>query len=60
MGALNDQDVILTADMIERIQAAVMAVATGGGWGEVCVVIEKGQPKRIQQTRDEWLVKHTH
>lgn len=48
----------LTPTMIERIQAAVMAVATGGsGWGQVVIVIEKGEPKRIQQTVDEWLLR---
>ena len=44
-----------------RIQAAVMAIATGGnGFGEVVIVIEKGEPKRIQLTRDEWLIRHSH
>lgn len=58
---MNDHAVLLTDEMIARIQAAVMAVATGGGgFGQVVIVIEKGEPKRIQLTRDEWLVKHTH
>lgn len=49
---------LLTTEMIERIQAAVLAVATGGGgWGSVVIVIEKGEPKRIQRMQDEWLTR---
>lgn len=56
----NDHAALLTDEMIARIQAAVMAIATGGnGFGEVVIVIEKGEPKRIQLTRDEWLVRHS-
>jgi hypothetical protein len=51
---------LLTTDMIERIQAAVLAVATGGGgWGKVVIVIEKGEPRRIQRMTDEWLIRRT-
>jgi hypothetical protein len=57
--AINDQAVLLTDEMVAHIRDAVMAIATGGGWGEVCVVIEKGEPKRIQKTQDEWLVRRT-
>ena len=58
---MNDHAALLTDDMIARIQAAVVAIATGGnGFGEVVIVIEKGEPKRIQLTRDEWLVRHSH
>lgn len=58
---INDHAVLLTDEMMARIQAAVMAIATGGnGFGEVVIVIEKGEPKRIQLTRDEWLVRHSH
>lgn len=60
MSAINDQAPLLTDEMVALIRDAVMAIATGGGWGEVVVVIEKGEPKRIQLTRDEWLVKRTH
>lgn len=49
---------LLTPDMIERIQAAVLAIATGGGgWGHVVIVIEKGEPKRIQKMTDDWLIR---
>ena len=55
-----DHAALLTDEMVARIQAAVMAIATGGnGFGEVVIVIEKGEPKRIQLTRDEWLVRHS-
>ena len=57
---VNDHAELLTDEMIARIQAAVMAIATGGnGFGEVVIVIEKGEPKRIQKTQDEWLVRHS-
>ena len=57
---MNDHAALLTDDMIARIQAAVVAIATGGnGFGEVVIVIEKGEPKRIQRTQDEWLVRRT-
>lgn len=49
---------LLTPEMIERIQAAVLAIATGGGgFGQVVIVIEKGEPKRMEKTFDEWLIR---
>ena len=48
---------ILTPEMIERLDAAVLAIAKGGrGFGHVVIVIEKGQPKRMEVTFDEWLI----
>lgn len=47
---------LLTQEMVARIQAKVALVVAECGWGRVVVVIEKGQPKRIETTTDEWLV----
>ena len=48
---------LLTPEMIERLQAAVLAIARGGrGFGHVVIVIEKGEPRRMEITFDEWLI----
>jgi len=47
----------LTQEMIERIQAAVMAIATSVGWGQVVIIVERGEPKLLLETRSERLKK---
>lgn len=44
---MEQQDTLpLSPEMIQRIQDAVMAIATAG-WGEVRIIVERGQPKRL-------------
>jgi len=45
----------LSPEMIRRIQDAVLAIATSG-WGEVRIIIERGQPRRVLEIRSERLV----
>ena len=52
-----EQKALLSQEMIERIQAAVLAVAMSAGWGEVRIVIERGEPKRLLEVRSERLIR---
>jgi hypothetical protein len=54
---MEQQDTLpLSPEMIQRIQDAVMAIATAG-WGEVRIIVERGQPKRLLEIRSERLAK---
>jgi len=42
----------LSPEMVELVQKAITEVATEVGFGQVTIVIEKGEARRIQKTTD--------
>lgn len=52
-------DARLTPAQIDVVQRAVAEVASsGGGFGVVTIVIEKGEPRRVQLMKDFFLREH--
>lgn len=43
---------LLSPDMIDLLQKAVSEVATEVGFGMVAIVVERGEPRRVQKTVD--------
>ena len=43
----------LSPEQVDVVQRAIVEVASsGGGFGIVAIVIEKGEPRRVQQMKD--------
>lgn len=47
----------LSPEQVDVVQRAIAEVASsGGGFGIVAIVIEKGEPKRVQQMKDYFFI----
>ena len=46
---------MLTQGMIDELESAVEEIAASPGWGEVTLVIERGQPVRLVKAQSTWL-----